>query len=472
LGNNEENREEADIIRITEIGIAKCKILSTYIRPQHQLIPQFKYPNLLRTLKIYKGFLYQSDFRTLMAGVTNLEALTLSSRTYLNSFDVSHVQPLELPNLRRLTLGKSRQENSVPLSAEYMSITGFCIAKIIQIFLASSIPRLEKFKLCASTAYIRDVDVLTKHLLSFIVQQAQSLRDLNVSFLHVGEYHRLGRVVNEGRTVIQSEIEATLDQVEELHLNTFTVDIIPWKVTTEWARFIDTFEKVANKVTCLNRRFTVYPFYPETSYYGDFIQNNQATLTTLVLTVSHFNCALLTQCVNLLSLVLIGNKKTVEEYKTENFRGVPAKPGMDHLALLPNSLERILISYLFVTSTEIATINFENFPKLKCLFVFEIGEKEDFGMTLKDFSTLMGTISGDKEKVFWLEVDRGINRRSVLEPADPTLSQAHPLPLKASSHGSQMLVNLAFQGGLRGRRESATAAPLIQNAFEFKQNWD
>jgi len=67
----------------------------------------------------------------------------------------------------------------------------------------------------------------------------------------------------------------------------------------------------------------------------------------------------------------------------------------------------------WVTSTEIATINFDNFPKLKRLFVLGIGEKEDLGMTLKDLSTLMGTISGDKEKVFWLNVNRGINRRSV-----------------------------------------------------------
>jgi len=381
------------------------------------------------------------------------------------------VQPLELPNLRRLTLGKSPEENSSPFPAlGYMSMW-YGMSKIIQIFLASSIPRLEKFKLCASTTYIRDVDLLTKHLLSFIVQHAQSLRDLKVSFRHVGEYHRLGRVVNEGRTAIQSEIEATLAQLEELHLNTFTVILTPWEDMTEWARFIDTFEKVANKVTCLNRRFTLYPFHQETSYYGHFIQNNQATLTHLVLTVSHFNCGLLTQCVNLLSLVLVGNKKTLEEYETENYRGVPAQPDLDHVALLPNSLMCILIADLFVTSPEIATLNFDNFPKLTGLNLWRIGEKEDLGMTLKDFSTLMGTISGDKQKVFWLSVDRGINRRSVLKPADPTLSPAHPLPLTDSSRGSQMVVNLAFQGGFRGRREGATAAPLIQNKFEFKQNW-
>jgi len=385
------------------------------------------------------------------------------------------VQPLELPNLRRLTLGNRREENYVPFRAvDYMPMTGFGMAKIIQTFAASSLPRLEKFKLCASTTYIRDVDVLTKHLLSFIEQQAQSLRDLKVSFLHVGEYHRLGRVVNEGRTVIQSEIEEILSQLEPLHLNTFDVELSPLRESMQWARFIDTFEKVANQVTGLSARRMLYPFYPESPYYVQFIHNNQATLTQLFLTVSDVNCALLTHCVNLVVLVLVGKFKTPEEYETENFRGVPAKPEVVQLALLPKTLEDIVIACLFVTSTEIGTLNCDNFPKLNRLKVFAIGEKEDLGMTLKDLSTLVGTISGDKEMIFCLEISHGINRRSVLQQADQKLHGDHQDSLNDSSQvqpGSEMFIHLAFQGTFRYRNEAATAVPRIQTAFEFKQNW-
>jgi len=421
LGDNEENREVADISRITEIGVAKCKIMSTYIRPQHLLIPQFKSPNLLRTLKIYNGFLYQCEFQNLVAGARNLHTLTLSSRTYSNFYNVSNLQTFELPNLRRLILGKRREENSLTaLGFDYPNIcTGFGLADILRIFAVSSVPRLKELTLCASAIYIWDVALLTKQFLSFLMQQAQSIRDLDVSFLHVDHRQPLGRVGNEGRTVIEAEIEVTLSHLEELHLNTFDLELSPNEEAINWTHFIETSEKVANKVKSLTRREMAYPSYRETLYFTQFIQNNQATLTQLSLPVSDFDCALLTQCVNLKALVLHGKRKTREGFETENFRGVPAKPEVNQLALLPKSLEQILISSLFVTSTEIATINFDNFPKLKRLFVFEIGEKEDLGLTLKDFSTLMGTIFGDKEMVFCLEISGGINRRSVLEQTMP-----------------------------------------------------
>jgi len=470
----------ADISRITEIGVAKCKILSTCVRPHNLPCPQFKYPILLRTLEVYNGFLDQREFQDLVAGARNLHTLTLSSKTYPNFYDVSTAQPFQLPNLRRLTLGSQWEEDSLPslgVDDRYMTENG--LSEILRIFAASSVPRLEEFKLCAAANYIHDVDLLTKHLVFFLAQCARSLRNLRISFPYFifgNPYPRLRRVSVEGRTVIQSEIENFLSQLEALHLNTFDVKLCPLLETkwAQWARFIDTFEKVANQVTGLNRRCTFYPFYPETPHYAHFIQNNQATLTYLVLKASHFNCGLLTECVHLREFMLYGKPKTREEYGTENFRGIPANPEVVQLAVLPKTLEHIVISRLFVTSTEIATINLDNFPKLKRLYVFEIGEKEDLGMTLKDLSTLVGPILRDKEKVFWLEIRLGINRRSVLQQADQTLNGDHQDFLNDSSQmhpGSEMFIHLAFRGAFRYRHQAPTAVPWIQHEFEFKQNW-
>jgi len=109
-----------------------------------------------------------------------------------------------------------------------------------------------------------------------------------------------------------------------------------------------------------------------------------------------------------------------EEYGTENFQGVPAKPEVGQLELLPETLEQIQIADLFVTSTEIATLN-----------------------CVRGFIHLL-------EQHFCLQIIDGINRSSVLEPTMtfPSTSQLH--------RGSTMFTKLIFHGAFRDRNEAAT----------------
>jgi len=133
LGNNEENREVADISRITEIGVASCKIMSSYIKSPHLRSPPFKSPHLLRTLEIYNGNLDYWDYQSLLAGVRNLHTLTLSSKTYRNFNNVSNLQLFELQNLRLLTLGNYLEENALPArwwDDRYMAEFGFWLRSI------------------------------------------------------------------------------------------------------------------------------------------------------------------------------------------------------------------------------------------------------------------------------------------------------------------------------------------------------
>jgi len=125
------------------------------------------------------------------------------------------------------------------------------------------------------------------------------------------------------------------------------------------------------------------------------------------------------------------------------------------------------------TSTEIATLNCGNFPKLKHLKIFDIGEKEELGMTLKDLSTFLSNIPSDK--VFKFYIIHGINRRSVPpEQAEQTFSSAQQDFLNDSSQlrrASEMFIHLAFQGAVRYRNRVPTAVPPLQNGFKFQQIW-
>jgi len=481
LGNNEENREEADISRITEIGVAKCQILPTFLRPRNLAdFPEFEYPSLLRTLKIYNKRLYQKDFRSLLTGTRNLHNLTLSSRTYPTFLDFSNVQPLELPNLRRLTLGKFDEENyladlwgqvlNIPRKAT-KCMSGF--GELLRIFALSSLPRLDKFKLCASALYMREIDLITNRLVHFLVQHAASLHNLQISFLDVDEYQHMARVDNERLTCVHAQTQKLLSQLEQLQLGIYVVKLFSCEEPGKWSHFINTIEQVAEKVTSVNLRDTAYPFYPETPYYAHFIENSKETLTYLTLTVSNLNCELLAQCTSLQELELFGSTKMAEAYETENYQGVPAASEVVHLALLPKSIEGVMIVDLFVTSTEIASISFANFPLLKKLKMIGVGEKEDLGMTLKDLSTLVGRSSGDAEKSFYLEIEHGMNRRSVLDQPQPTLpNDTQDVLVDSSLHcGSQMLTKLAFQRAFRKKREAARVLP-VQHKFQFQQNWE
>jgi len=483
-GDHDENNEESNILLMTEIGVAKCKILPSFRKPRSLVVfPKFKYPNLLRTLKINSHKLYQEDFENLLTGVRNLNTLILSSRTYSNFHEVSDMQPLDLPHLRRLTLGKYRDETSLPhrwfnvtARKTLMRISG--LAELLRLFAASSLPLLDHFHLCASAMYMHNEDLAMACLLNFLLQHEQSLRHLRISFTDVDKYEHLLGLEEEERTnqtLIQppsQEIEAIIAQME-LHLTTFTIELFPCTETMKWAYFIGDCEKIADKLKGLTQRHTIYPYFTQTAAYAQFIQNNQDTLTHLTLTVSHINCGILTRCPSLLKLTLVGNTKMMEEYETENFRGVPGKSEVEQLELLPNSLERIMIEDLFISSTELATLNFSKFPKLRNLILYQTGDKEEFGMTLNELYTIVGTASSDTSKVFYLRITRGINRHSVQAGTKPASSSCNASSDMTCSHlhvGSEMLTNLALQGAFRFGHARQEAGVYPHRKFLYMQN--
>jgi hypothetical protein len=211
------------------------------------------------------------------------------------------------------------------------------------------------------------------------------------------------------------DFEERAAKVSELKLDKLLIHFRPYHEFPQLASLID---KIKNTQTSIvdarDHRLNYSAFYP------NFIHANFRTLTHLAFSLWIFDeldCTVFQQCTSLVCLDMRARPKTSERFETVNYRNSPAKSELKNIDKLPKSLTYILLHGFFLETADTA-IFVSEFPVLGGLWLFDVGEKENLGMTLQTFSLLA-------DRGVRVGVQRGINMNSLqdaLRSGDGALS--------------------------------------------------
>jgi hypothetical protein len=186
----------------------------------------------------------------------------------------------------------------------------------------------------------------------------------------------------------------------------FCVTLIPHRDFPKLTTLVEQIQTIQISVqTWINLRQNYGTFYPT------LMEANFETLSCLVLNLGIYDevdCSVFEKCKSLRLLGMHARPKSQTSFNTTNVRDFPAKSELINIGSLPKSLICLLINNFFLEGEDAEILTTAAFPNLKELYLLQIGEKADLGISLDLFSRLSTTLT-------ILHVQRGFNLKRLQE---------------------------------------------------------
>ena len=363
-------------LRVRWLWLSDCKY-----NTGNRDYPKPRYPEVTKFLRLF-GTISLQNYNILVGDFANLRQLEIG---WLNLRVIGN--PLAWHHFPKLTSLKlcGPEPTMIDDGTYSYSIALGYFSGMIEGLRKMHFPKLKVFEL-ESIYHDSRENIFLDTFINFLSRHQKTLRTLSLAFA-CNTYidikaHQSQDVFQDWITIPNFE-----DRLSKLTLNlkSLFVHFFPFRKAEKLFTIID---HINNTQTSIESSIVLCLRFP--TFTSDLVEDNYRTLTAVSLSMwifEEFDCQVLEKCTLLKKLLLSARPKKLEEFETENYRGIPAKSELVQIDCLPKSLEFIQIINFFIETKDVALFT-TNFPRLHTLNLQGIGEKESLGFTLEMFCFL------------------------------------------------------------------------------------